>query len=217
MSEQAASRLDRRRARTRAALIGAAQELLAEDRTNVSVLEITQAADVGLGSFYNHFDSKEELFQAAVDQVLEAHGELMDRVTEGIDDPAEVFARAFRLTGRLHRRLPGASRVMLHHGPELIMSDHGLAPRALRDIKAALEAGRFTTADPELALVAAGGAVLALGQLLHDQPDRDEAASADALTADLLRMFGLDAAEAEEICRRPLPDLDELIAPASDA
>ena len=217
MSEQAASRLDRRRARTRAALIGAAQELLAEDRTNVSVLEITQAADVGLGSFYNHFDSKEELFQAAVDQVLEAHGELMDRVTEGIEDPAEVFARAFRLTGRLHRRLPGASRVMLHHGPELIMSDHGLAPRALRDIKAAQEAGRFTTADPELALVAAGGAVLMLGQLLHDQPDRNEATSADALTADLLRMFGLDAAEAAEICRRPLPDLDELIAPASDA
>ena len=214
MSEQAPSRLDRRRARTRAALIEAAQQFLAEDRTNVSVLEITQAADVGLGSFYNHFESKEELFQAAVDQVLEAHGELMDRVTEGIEDPAEVFARAFRLTGRLHRQLPGASRVMLHHGPELIFSERGLGPRALRDIKAAKKAGRFTIGDPELALVAAGGAVLGLGQLLHEQPDRSAARAADELTAALLRMFGVDPDEAREICRRPLPELDELVTPA---
>ena len=37
---------------------------------NLPVLEITQAADVGMGSFYNHFDSKEQLFQAAVNGVM---------------------------------------------------------------------------------------------------------------------------------------------------
>ena len=212
MSEQPVTRLDRRRARTRAALISAAQELLAEDRTNVSVLEITQAADVGLGSFYNHFTSKDELFEAAVDDVLEAHGELMDLVTQGVEDPAEVFARAFRLTGRFHRLMPGASQVLLHHGTELILSERGLAPRALRDIKAAHKAGRFDVKDPELALAAASGAILALGQLLHNQPKRDAAASADELTAVLLCMFGLSPAEAQEVCTRPLPDLSELMA-----
>lgn len=211
MTEEAPSRLDRRRARTRAALITAAQQLMAEDRTNVSVLEITQLADVGLGSFYNHFETKEALFQAAVDQALEAHGELMDLVTAGIDDPAEVFARAFRLTGRLHRALPAMSQVLLHHGPELLVSQHGLAPRALRDIKAAKKAGRFTIGDPELALVAAGGAILGLGQLLLTQPKRNAAKSADELTADLLRMFGMDSDDADEICSRPLPDLEELL------
>ena len=45
------------------------------------VLEITQAADVGMGSFYNHFDSKEELFEAAVADVLDAHGALLDQLT----------------------------------------------------------------------------------------------------------------------------------------
>ena len=48
-----ANRLDRRKARTRASLIRAAQALLAAGRTNVPILEITQAADVGMGSFYN--------------------------------------------------------------------------------------------------------------------------------------------------------------------
>jgi AcrR family transcriptional regulator len=217
MTAQAPGRLDRRRARTRAALIEAAQHLLAEDRTNVSVLEITTAADVGLGSFYNHFESKEKLFEAAVDEVLELHGALMDRVTEGTEDPAEVFARAFRLTGRLHRHIPGASRVLLRHGTEMILSDRGLGPRALRDIRAAMEGGRFQVKDSELALAAAGGAILALGQLLHSQPDRDAAQAADDLTEGLLRMFGMNADEAREICSRPLPDFDELLTSLAPA
>jgi len=52
------SRLERRKQRTRAALVKAAQRLIAEGKVNVPVLEITRAADVGMGSFYNHFDSK---------------------------------------------------------------------------------------------------------------------------------------------------------------
>jgi hypothetical protein len=50
----------------RAALIQAARRFIASGKLNVPVLEITQAADVGMGSFYNHFDNKEELFEAAV-------------------------------------------------------------------------------------------------------------------------------------------------------
>lgn len=202
---------DPRRARTRAALLEAAQTLLIQDRTNVSVLEITQLAGVGQGSFYNHFESKDDLFAAAVEEVLEQHGVLMDRVTAGIDDPAETFARAFRLTGRLHRLLPGASQVILAHGLELIRADQGLAPRARRDLETAIASGRFTLADPELGLVVVAGSALALGQLLHSEPDRDADAATDQLTADLLRMFGLAESEATEIAHRSLPDLDELM------
>src|SRR5512133_2516535 len=75
------NRLERRKARTRAALIRAAQTLIAEGRTHVPILEITQAADVGLGSFYNHFDSKEQLFRAALEDALDAYGELLDQLT----------------------------------------------------------------------------------------------------------------------------------------
>ena len=57
MQDEPVNRLERRKQRTRAALIQAAQALIAEGRLNVPILEITQAADVGMGSFYNHFDS----------------------------------------------------------------------------------------------------------------------------------------------------------------
>src|SRR6476469_10580717 len=108
-STQQVNRLDRRKARTRAALIRASQTLIAEGRTNVPILEITQAADVGMGSFYNHFETKEQLYEAAYEAVLDAYGQQLDHVTTGIEDPAEVFASSFRLTGRLHRSEPELS------------------------------------------------------------------------------------------------------------
>ena len=36
-----------------------------------------------MGSFYNHFDSKEDPFQAAVNEVLDDIGALLDKLTEG--------------------------------------------------------------------------------------------------------------------------------------
>ena len=36
--------------------------------------EITEAADVGFGSFYNHFPGKEQLFQDASEEVMERWG-----------------------------------------------------------------------------------------------------------------------------------------------
>jgi len=203
------NRLARRKQRTRTALVKAAQRLIAEGKVNVPVLEITQAADVGMGSFYNHFDSKDELFEAAVADVLDAHGAMLDRLTASIEDPAETFATSFRLTGRLFRRRPQESRILLASGMALLSSERGLAPRALRDIKAGVEAGRFQGIvgnDQELALAMAGGALLGLGNLLRDNPDRDDAAAADVVTENVLRLFGLSAAEARAVCQRPLPD-----------
>ena len=213
----AENRLERRKMRTRAALIRAAQSFMASGKLNVPVLEITQAADVGMGSFYNHFDSKEQLFQAAINEVLDTHGALLDQLTDEHEHPAETFARSFRLTGRLFRRRPDMSRVLLNSGLALISSDRGVAPRALRDIEAAQRAGRFAVDDPALALAVAGGALMGLGQLLHDQPERDDAEAADRVTRDVLIMFGMAPDEAAEIRRGPVPDLDELTEPDSAA
>jgi AcrR family transcriptional regulator len=209
--------LERRKQRTRAALIRAAQGFIASGRINAPVLEITQAADVGMGSFYNHFDSKEQLFDAAVAEVLDAHGALLDELTSSIEDPAETFACSYRLTGRMFRRSPQESQILLSNGMTLLGSDRGLAPRALRDIEEATRAGRFRVDDPELALAVAGGALLGLGNLLRNQPERDDAQAADAVTEDVLRLFGLSPEEAREICSRPLPDLAGFGQPDSAA
>jgi hypothetical protein len=58
---------------------------------------------------------------------------------------------------------------------------------------------------------------MGLGQLLNDQPERDDAEATDQVTEDVLRIFGVPADEAHEICQRPLPDLAGSIQPDSAA
>ncbi|MFF4036459.1 hypothetical protein [Streptomyces sp. NPDC001816] len=127
-------------------------------------------------------------------------------VLVGADE--DEVAQSFRMTGRLHRRHPELSRILLHHGLELTQSDRGLAPRAFHDIRAAVDAGRFEVEDLDLAPAVTAGAALALGALLHAQPDRDDATSAGLVVRGLLRQFGIPADEAERICSLDLPDLE---------
>lgn len=204
--DRTANRVDRRKARTRAALIAAAQNLLAEQgRADVSIQEITEAADVGFGSFYNHFSSKAELFDAAIAVTLEEHGALLDSVTADLDDPAEVFAASVRLTGRLKRLHPQMARILVRTGMPYLTSPGGLAPQAIRDLRAAAESGRLEIGDPELAVAMVGGALLGVLGLLENRPDADIEQATDQLAAGLLRMFGMPGAEAQEIATRPLP------------
>ncbi|MBV8178998.1 MAG: TetR/AcrR family transcriptional regulator [Mycobacterium sp.] len=205
------NRLERRKHRTRAALIKAAHGFIAVGKVNVSVLEITQAADVGMGSFYNHFDSKEQLFGAALSEIFDAFGSSLDRLP-ALDDPAEMFARSFRLTVRWLGRRTDEVSVLLNGGIGQLMPGRGLGPSGWREISAATDLGRFQIDDIELAVTLAAEALFALIQLLHDQPERDVALAADRLAQDLLVAYGVSRAEAQELCLRTLPDLDDLMA-----
>jgi len=206
------NRRDRAKARTRSALIDAAQRFIVDGRLNAPILEITQAADVGLGSFYNHFASRDELFEAATEEALETIGLRLDQLSSTFADAAEVFAQGFRLTGRLFRSEPLLMQVALAGGPTMMQSTRGLVPRALRDLHAGIRARRFTVRDPEVALAAVVGTAICLGELLRAQPARDAATTTDAAAAALLCMLGVAPEEAERIAARPLPQLDLDIA-----
>jgi AcrR family transcriptional regulator len=211
LGERSLNRLDRRKRRTRESLIKAALGFVAEARLNVPVQEICEAADVGVGSFYNHFETKEELFQAAVNEFTDGLGALMDSLTESIEDPAEKLAARYRLTGRLFRLRPAESRIAIALGMKMILSDRGLGPRGVRDVSAASAAGRFNVADPELAMVMAAGGMLALGQLLAEQPERDVVQTTDDAAESVLKLFGMSHPEAHRISRLPIPDLTAIL------
>lgn len=206
-AESSARRPDPRRARTRSALIGAARRLLADGRSAVSVQEIADEAGVGFGSFYNHFDTKEELFAEAVAGVLDDWGELRDAVVRGIDDPAEVFATSFRMIGRMQRDLPELVRVILHQGMSVLLTDRGLRPRALADLRRGIDTGRFTVPDAEMALMMSGGVLLGLVQLLDAYPGLDDATVSDDYARHVLLMLGVERQDAEDIVGLPLPTI----------
>ena len=203
-----ASRLERRKAQTRAALVAAARELLRmRDPAEVSIQEITAAADVGFGSFYNHFSTKQDLFDAAMDEVLEEHGAMLDGLTSDIDDPAEVFAVSMRITARFPSTHPELAQILARSGPRYLTAPSGLAPRALRDLERARDGGRFRFDDATVALACAGGALLAVLHLALERRMSSAAVdrAADGLAVNVLRMFGLSEDGARDIAGRPLP------------
>ena len=80
-----------------------------------------------MGSFYNHFDSKEQLFEAAVADVLDA---LRCRCWTSSPSLASTTRRrpspaASGLTGRLFRRRPQESQILLANGLALLSSRSG--------------------------------------------------------------------------------------------
>ncbi|MBK3639929.1 TetR/AcrR family transcriptional regulator [Streptomyces sp. MBT33] len=201
------NRFERRRAETRRALIGAARQILAETGdTGVSIQAIAERADVGFGSFYNHFESKSELFEAAVINALEEFGQSFDERLTGLDDPAELVAAGFRLSARMADTHPELMQVLRRRGLGYIHSDNGLARRAVRDLEVGMASGRFTTVDPAVALSALGGTLLSLVELRFARPDLDGDEAAANLAEMVLLMLGVPTAEAHEVARRPLPD-----------
>jgi len=201
------SRTERRKARTRQKLLDAARAFLASDtHSTASIQDITDAADVGFGSFYNHFSSKAELFEAAVAEVLEELGQLLDELSSDVDDPAVAFAQSVRLTVRLAVARPDTAQVLVRHGMAYIDAEEGLAPRALRDIQAGIASGRFQVGDPRLALATTAGALLAVLHVSLVAPDTVTDAMCDEAAEQLLRMLGVPLDEAHALATGPLPD-----------
>lgn len=202
------NRFERRRAETRRALVLAARRILAETGdTGASIQAIAERADVGFGSFYNHFDSKTELFEAAVVDALEEFGQTFDERLTGIDDPAELVAAGFRLSARMADSHPELMQVLRRRGLGHLHSDNGLATRALRDLQVGIASGRFTDVEPVVALSALGGALLSLVELRFARPELDGDEAAANLAEMVLRMLGVPPDDAHEVARRPLPDL----------
>ena len=171
-----------------------------------SIQDLTDAADVGFGSFYNHFTGKDDLFIAAVTDVLEETGELLNRLNRELDDPAAGYARSVRLSVLGALRRPQIAQILVRHGLSYLTGDHGLTPRILLDITAAVEAGRFQVENPQLAVGATLGAVLATLQLALTDPDFAAQPVDEQLAEHLLRMFGLPPDEARDLSRAPLPN-----------
>jgi AcrR family transcriptional regulator len=184
-------------------LLGAARDLIAEKGVGaMRTSEITDRADVGAGSFYNHFADKDEIVAALLAELAEEQGALVDELTRGIDDPAEVVSFAHRHFVRLALRDPSFGQLVIRLNASHGLMQRTLGHRALRDIQAGIEIGRFKVADPLPVVYATGGALLGtiagvVDGSLCEGADQDHAAA-------VLRMLGLEADEAGAISALPI-------------
>jgi len=199
------TRRERRRERTRAALMDAARALITEKGVaGLRIQEITDGADVALGSFYNHFESKEELVEAVVAESLGSLADALATPLNADQDPAELVGIAIRGFMSLAYDDPDFAQLVVHlnHVDDLFVS--AVHPAARRAVQLGVESGRFDVVDLEVFVTATVGGALALMRAIVDGR---LGAGADAIYArSALRALGIPDAEAAAIAARPLPE-----------
>jgi AcrR family transcriptional regulator len=200
----APSRADRRRQETRERLLRAAHRVIARKGPEAAtVAEITEAADVGLGTFYHHFESKDAVLEPLIESVAEATGAALDAATADLSDPAEVMATAVRHMVRRVVAEPLWGHFVLRMGGVVPDRLRPLLQRQARDLERGVASGRFVVANVDVVRAALPGLVLGIFQArlrgaLPDDCDVDAAATA-------LQLLGLPPQEAREIASRPIP------------
>jgi len=197
----------RRKDETRQKLLQAALAVMARKGPEAATIqEITDEADVGFGSFYNHFESKEAIVAAVMETHIERIGGALDEIAAHVSDPAEVLSASIRFTLRKVEKDPQWGWFLIRAGLGGDPLSIGVVRRMARDIAAAAKAGRGSKLDVDGVVTATSGAMLACiaasltGRMKRAAPERSAALA--------LRLLGLPPAEAEEVARRRLPRID---------
>jgi AcrR family transcriptional regulator len=203
------TRVDRRRVRTRSALIGAGQRLFAAKSIDgVTIDDIVEAADVAKGSFYNHFDDKESLAGTIVELV---HGDCEREVqlaNTGITDPASRVARATAALIRYAKEHPDRYRSMVSLSKRRTNIEAPINAGLRHDIQTGLESGQFAGISVQGGMLAVFGLIAtAVEHLSASKSPEAPAAIAREMAFMLLRALGTTPKRAQAIAEKAVEDL----------
>jgi AcrR family transcriptional regulator len=110
----AAGRRERRAAETRVRLFRCALQLFAERGfSGVTVEEITEAADVGKGTFFNYFESKDHVLGVMAEIQLGKVREAVTMAESGKQSIHSVLRRLFLRVGEEPGRSPDLARTLI--------------------------------------------------------------------------------------------------------
>ncbi len=202
---EACERSDRK-LNTRRALVDAAHSLvLLRGHQKTSIKQITDAAGVGLGTFYNYFATKHHVFEAVVEALRAEFQARLDQARAPLKDPATIVALTTRVSLREaldnaewhdFLRLAGldTTRVLLQ-----------AEKQRHADIEWGARSGRFKVDDVDYAQR------LILGMLEHVVRDIQAGSLTRAAVDDtgryIMRMLGLPDVVAKALVQSPLPPL----------
>ncbi|WP_019875412.1 TetR/AcrR family transcriptional regulator [Sporichthya polymorpha] len=157
----AAARGERRRARTRTAILDAAEEVFRGRGYDAArVEEIAERADMSVGSIYQHFEGKRGLYLTLVDRALELFTAYMARSEDPAFTPLQRVLAGGDAYLRFHRDHPGAFQFLAYRAPgdDALAEDDALEARVrdrvgllldrfAQQIDAAIEAGEARPVD----------------------------------------------------------------------
>lgn len=204
------TRPERRRRRSRERLLRSAAEVISDrgiDGTTIS--DIAERADVGLGTVYYYFKSKDDLALAVMEWIMDRLAARIREVTRHFEDPAQTFAYGVRTVMEvathdrqwqwLLKRVDVVAEAMVHR-----FGQYGR-----EDIARAVKAGRYRVKDVDLVWRQAIWAMLAVCVAVCNgsRKLRNTNRILEAATANILNMVGMSSDDAWDVARRSRPPL----------
>jgi AcrR family transcriptional regulator len=191
----------RARARTRAALLAAARQVMAERGVEAATIaDIAQRAGVSPGSFYNHFGDIPAMLDALVDDLLAKFDEAVGEVADLPCTPAERFALGIDRILRLAHEDPAWAGCVIRFESTVDRMREALHERATTIVGAEVRRGLHI-----LGVEHEAGTDLLVGTMITAGLSRMRGRATDAdnpkVAELLLRALGVPADEAAEAVR----------------
>lgn len=187
--------------RTRSALIVAGRRLFSQKPLDaVTVDDIVQAAEVGKGSFYNHFPDREALLRAISAEIRAGVERAVSRANGEVTDPPVRMARAVCTYLRYAVDDPERAGVLARIQSGLTSLSSPLNRGIVDDIASGLASGRFAVPTVEAGvLYVLGVTQISFVRILQEPTANVAVGIAQQMCALVLRGLGLPAAEADLI------------------
>lgn len=196
-------RRDRRKAQMRQRLLDAARQTIADNGVSaLRIGDLTARADVGFGTFYSHFDSKDDLVEAVVTETLARLAESIGAAALAAADPAVAAAESYRRFLRFASEEPEIARVLVALDRANDAFEEAVRPWARRTLERGCASGQFDIADIELCLISvAASALSAIRAILSGQLAGGPVTETRGAEM-MLRSFGIEATTARDIAYR---------------
>jgi AcrR family transcriptional regulator len=201
--------MDRRRVRTRAALLHAGRALLAHrDVDALSVDEIVAAADVAKGSFYNHFADKDVFAREICAAVRRQAEELVSAANRHVTDPAARLARALCVFVRFAMEHRDSAQVLWRLNSGATIADAPANRGLLEEVERACKSEDFKHLDVATGvLMIMGTFVISMRHVLEERALTPPVIVAGRMAEMLLRGLGLPAKRARAVSTRAAAEL----------
>jgi AcrR family transcriptional regulator len=196
-----ARRPDRRRLRTRAALLSAGRALLAtRDIDGISIDEIVAAADVAKGSFYNHFGDKDAFAREIGGAVRRQVEQAVVLANAGVSDTPLRLARGLCVYLRFAIEHRDSAKVLWRLNAGSTMPDAPINRELTRDLTQGIQSGRFSSVELETGLLLVmGTVVISMRHVLEERVSTPHAQIAANMGCGMLRALGVPRAEARRV------------------
>jgi len=199
----------RQRQRTRNALLTAGGQMFATRSPDaVTIDEIVEAADVGKGSFYNHFTDKEE-FADAIFELIQGDCEFhIFSANRGVRSAPMRIVRALCVVVRYAIDHPERIQALMSLGDKRAVLAAPLNAGAVADVREGLDQGALAHVDLEGGVMVTIGLVRqAVRQATAPKVTTPPSVIATSLGAAMLRALGVEPGLALQYAETAVADI----------